>query len=97
MKHILSSAQKQLIQLTIAALLLVGCNRMDLAYRNLGQYASPWGTYGDGVDNGQKGIEGGVSWTVFRNIQFFAKYFNGKDRVANKDAQKLFARFDVFF
>ena len=70
---------------------------MYLAYRNLGQYASPWGTYGDGVDNGQKGIEGGVSWTVFRNIQFFAKYFNGKDRVANKDAQKLFARFDVFF
>lgn len=70
---------------------------MYLAYRNLGQYASPWGTYGDGVDNGQKGVEGGVSWTVFRNIQFFAKYFNGKDRVANKDAQKLFARFDVFF
>ena len=70
---------------------------MYLAYRSLGQYASPWGTYDDGVDNGQKGVEAGVSWTMFRNTQFFGKYFYGKDRVADTDAQKIFARIDVFF
>ncbi len=70
---------------------------MYLAYRNLGQYAAPWSTYGDGVDGGQKGIEVGTSYTLFQNVQLFAKYFNGKDIAADKDAQKLFGRVDVFF
>ncbi len=70
---------------------------MYLAYRNLGQYAAPWSTYGDGVDGGQKGIEVGTSYTLFRNVQLFAKYFNGKDIHADKDASKLFGRIDVFF
>ncbi|WP_295632666.1 S-layer homology domain-containing protein [Mitsuokella sp.] len=70
---------------------------MYLAYRNLGQYAAPWSTYGDGVDGGQKGIEVGTTYTAFRNIQFIAKYFNGKDIAADKDASKLFGRIDVFF
>ena len=70
---------------------------MYLAYRNLGQYAAPWSTYGDGVDGGQKGIEVGTGYTLFKNVQLFAKYFNGKDIAADKDAQKLFGRVDVFF
>ena len=70
---------------------------MYLAYRNLGQYAAPWSTYGDGVDGGQKGIEVGTTYTAFKNIQFIAKYFNGKDIAADKDAEKLFGRIDVFF
>ena len=70
---------------------------MYLAYRNLGQYAAPWSTYGDGVDGGQKGIEVGTSYTLFQNVQLFAKYFNGKDIAADKDAEKLFGRIDVFF
>ncbi len=70
---------------------------MYLAYRNLGQYAAPWSTYGDGVDGGQKGIEVGTSYTLFQNVQLFAKYFNGKDIAADKDAEKLFGRVDVFF
>ena len=70
---------------------------MYLAYRNLGQYAAPWSTYGDGVDGGQKGIEVGTGYTLFKNVQLFAKYFNGKDIAADKDAQKLFGRIDVFF
>ena len=70
---------------------------MYLAYRNLGQYAAPWSTYGDGVDGGQKGIEVGTGYTLFKNVQLFAKYFNGKDIAADKDAEKLFGRVDVFF
>ena len=70
---------------------------MYLAYRKLGQYATPWSTYGDGVDGGQKGIEVGTGYTLFKNVQLFAKYFNGKDIAADKDAQKLFGRVDVFF
>ena len=70
---------------------------MYLAYRNLGQYAAPWSTYGDGVDGGQKGIEVGTGYTLFKNVQLFAKYFNGKDIAADKDAEKLFGRIDVFF
>ncbi|WP_432648524.1 S-layer protein, partial [Mitsuokella sp.] len=70
---------------------------MYLAYRNLGQYAAPWSTYGDGVDGGQKGIEVGTTYTAFKNIQFVAKYFNGKDIAADKDASKLFGRIDVYF
>ena len=70
---------------------------MYLAYRNLGQYAAPWSTYGDGVDGGQKGWEVGTGYTLFKNVQLFAKYFNGKDIAADKDAEKLFGRIDVFF
>ncbi len=70
---------------------------MYLAYRNLGQYAAPWSTYGDGVDGGQKGWEVGTGYTLFKNVQLFAKYFNGKDIAADKDAEKLFGRVDVFF
>nr|WP_304084394.1 S-layer homology domain-containing protein [Mitsuokella multacida] len=70
---------------------------MYLAYRKLGQYAAPWSTYGDGVDGGQKGWEVGTGYTLFKNVQLFAKYFNGKDIAADKDAQKLFGRIDVFF
>ncbi|MBP8598855.1 MAG: S-layer homology domain-containing protein [Selenomonas sp.] len=70
---------------------------MYLAYRHLGQYAAPWSTYGDGVDGGQKGIEVGTSYTLVPNVVFFGKYFNGKDIVADRDAQKLFARVDFFF
>ena len=70
---------------------------MYLAYRHLGQYAAPWSTYGDGVDGGQKGIEVGANYTVFHNVEFIAKYFNGKDIYADKDASKLFGRIDVFF
>ena len=70
---------------------------MYLAYRKLGQYAAPWSTYGDGVDGGQKGWEVGTGYTLFKNVQLFAKYFNGKDIAADKDAEKLFGRVDVFF
>ena len=70
---------------------------MYLAYRKLGQYAAPWSTYGDGVDGGQKGWEVGTGYTLFKNVQLFAKYFNGKDIAADKDAEKLFGRIDVFF
>ncbi|WP_294147603.1 S-layer homology domain-containing protein [uncultured Selenomonas sp.] len=68
-----------------------------VAYRKLGQYAAPWSTYGDGVDGGQKGVELGVSWIPFKNILAVAKYFDGKDIAADKDASKLFGRFDFFF
>ncbi len=68
-----------------------------IAYRKLGQYAAPWSTYGDGVDGGQKGVELGVSWIPFKNILAVAKYFDGKDIAADKDASKLFGRFDFFF
>ena len=68
-----------------------------LAYRHLGQYAAPWSTYGDAVDAGQKGIEASVSWIPFKNVLAIAKYFNGKDIVADRDASKLFGRFDFFF
>ena len=68
-----------------------------LAYRHLGQYAAPWSTYGDGVDGGQKGFEVGTSYALFRNVVFYGKYFKGKDIVADRDAQKLFARVDFFF
>ena len=68
-----------------------------LAYRKLGQYAAPWSTYGDGVDGGQKGVELGVSWIPFKNILAVAKYFDGKDIAADRDASKLFGRFDFFF
>ena len=70
---------------------------MYLSYRKLGQYAAPWSTYGDGVDGGQKGWEVGTGYTLFKNVQLFAKYFNGKDIAADKDAEKLFGRVDVFF
>ena len=68
-----------------------------VAYRKLGQYAAPWSTYGDGVDGGQKGVELGVSWIPFKNILAVAKYFDGKDIVSDRDASKLFGRFDFFF
>ena len=68
-----------------------------IAYRKLGQYAAPWSTYGDGVDGGQKGVELGVSWIPFKNILAVAKYFDGKDIAADKDASKIFGRFDFFF
>ena len=68
-----------------------------IAYRKLGQYAAPWSTYGDGVDGGQKGVELGVSWIPFKNILAVAKYFDGKDIAADKDASKLFGRVDFFF
>jgi len=68
-----------------------------VAYRKLGQYAAPWSTYGDGVDGGQKGVELGVSWIPFKNVLAVAKYFDGKDIAADKDASKLFGRFDFFF
>ena len=68
-----------------------------LAYRKLGQYAAPWSTYGDGVDGGQKGVELGVSWIPFKNILAVAKYFDGKDIAADRDASKIFGRFDFFF
>ncbi len=67
------------------------------AYRNLGHYAAPWSTYGDGVTAAQKGIGVGTSYTLFKDIQLFAKYFNGKDIMADKDASRLFVRIDVFF
>ena len=68
-----------------------------VAYRKLGQYAAPWSTYGDGVDGGQKGIEVGFNWIPFKNILAVAKYFDGKDIAADRDASKLFGRFDFFF
>ena len=68
-----------------------------IAYRKLGQYAASWSTYGDGVDGGQKGIELGFNWIPFKNILAVAKYFDGKDIAADKDASKLFGRFDFFF
>ncbi|WP_294157586.1 S-layer homology domain-containing protein [uncultured Selenomonas sp.] len=68
-----------------------------VAYRKLGQYAAPWSTYGDGVDGGQKGVELGVSWIPFKNVLAVAKYFDGKDIAADKDASKLFGRVDFFF
>ena len=68
-----------------------------LAYRKLGQYAAPWSTYGDGVDGGQKGVELGFNWIPFKNILAVAKYFDGKDIAADKDASKIFGRFDFFF
>ena len=68
-----------------------------VAYRHLGQYAAPWSTYSDGVDGGQKGVELGVTWMPFRNILAVAKYFDGKDIAADRDASKLFGRFDFFF
>lgn len=68
-----------------------------LAYRNIGQYASPWSTYDDALDAGQKGVETGVTWTAFRNVKLIGKYFAGKDRIADKSAKKLFARADIFF
>ena len=68
-----------------------------VAYRKLGQYAAPWSTYGDGVDGGQKGVEVGVNWIPFKNILAVAKYFDGKDIAADKDASKIFGRFDFFF
>jgi len=68
-----------------------------IAYRKLGQYAAPWSTYGDGVDGGQKGVELGFNWIPFKNILAVAKYFDGKDIAADKDASKIFGRFDFFF
>ena len=49
------------------------------------------------VDGGQKGFELGTSYTIFPNVVFYGKYFKGKDIVADRDAQKLFARVDFFF
>ena len=46
---------------------------MYLAYRNLGQYAAPWSTYGDGVDGGQKGWEVGTGYTLFKNVRRHAR------------------------
>ena len=45
----------------------------------------------------RRGIEVGTGYTLFKNVQLFAKYFNGKDIAADKDAEKLFGRIDVFF
>lgn len=67
------------------------------AYRKLDQFAAPWSTYGDGVNGGQKGVELGTSYTIFPNVVFFGKYFQGKDIIADKDAKKIFARIDLFF
>ena len=47
--------------------------------------------------NNVKGWEVGTGYTLFKNVQLFAKYFNGKDIAADKDAEKLFGRVDVFF
>ena len=70
------------------------------AYRYMGQnvaFAPTYETFlGNGVNN-VKGWEVGTGYTMFKNVQLFAKYFNGKDIAADKDAEKLFGRVDVFF
>ena len=67
-----------------------------VAYRHIGQYASI-DPNTDGVTANAKGWEIGTQYTLFKNIQAKAIYFNGSQLANGKDASKLFGRVEFFF
>ena len=67
-----------------------------LAYRHLGGNVA-LDACDDGVGYNQKGWEVGTQYTLFKNIQAKAIYFNGKRLDNDKDASKLFGRVEFFF
>ena len=67
-----------------------------LAYRYLGGNVA-LDACTDGVGYNQKGWEIGTQYTLLKNVQAKAIYFNGKQLTNNKDASKLFGRVEFFF
>ncbi len=69
------------------------------AYRRLGQYVALDPTYNanGGLDAGEKGLEIGAGYTLFKNVLLQAKYVNGKKISNGRDIEKLFGRVEFFF
>ena len=67
-----------------------------VAYRHQGGNVAI-GCVNDGVDFNQKGWELGTQYTLMKNVQAKAIYFDGKDLANDKDASKLFGRVEFFF
>ena len=67
-----------------------------VAYRHQGGNVAI-GCVNDGVGFNQKGWEFGTQYTLMKNVQAKAIYFDGKDLENDKDASKLFGRVEFFF
>ena len=67
-----------------------------VAYRHQGGNVAI-GCVDDGVGFNQKGWEFGTQYTLMKNVQAKAIYFDGKDLANDKDASKLFGRVEFFF
>ena len=67
-----------------------------VAYRHQGGNVAI-GCVNDGVGFNQKGWEFGTQYTLMKNVQAKAIYFDGKDLANDKDASKLFGRVEFFF
>ena len=69
------------------------------AYRRLGQYVALDPTYNanGGLDSGEKGLEVGAGYTLWKNVLLQAKYVNGKKIANSRDVEKLFGRVEFFF
>ncbi|MDY5716984.1 MAG: S-layer homology domain-containing protein [Selenomonas sp.] len=67
-----------------------------VAYRHQGGNVAI-GCVNDGAGFNQKGWEFGTQYTLMKNVQAKAIYFDGKDLANDKDASKLFGRVEFFF
>ena len=65
-------------------------------YRHLGNNVAIASTYDD-ASAGQKGYVVGASYVPAENILATIEYFDGKDLVADADADKFFGQVEFFF
>lgn len=67
-----------------------------VGYRHLGNNVAVASTYDD-ASSGQKGYVVGASYVPAENILATIEYFDGKDLVADDDADKFFGQVEFFF
>ena len=69
-----------------------------LGYRYLGPDALIKSNFGDGCDEGQKGVEVGMFYNIMKNCQYTLKYFNGNSiTMHNEKRSKVFTSIGWFF